>query len=128
MTIVRVVTPTATVDLTGVGFEPIGHVAHDGKLVTDEGVLREVELVLGAGSLANDATLQQNGPGRWSVHGDPTEAAFLVAEEKVAAATTLRRRFERVAEVPFTSERRRMSTVHRDTRRGRRGIGPRRHR
>ncbi len=114
MTIVRVVTPTATVELTGVGFEPIGHVAHDGKLVTDEALLREVELVLGAGSLANDATLQQSAPGQWSVHGDPTEAAFLVAEEKVAAGARLRRRFERVAEVPFTSERRRMSTVHRD--------------
>jgi Ca2+-transporting ATPase len=115
MTIVRVVTPTAAVDITGVGYEPVGHVVRHGVRVTDDDLLREVQLVLSGGSLANDATLQEDEPGRWSVHGDPTEAAFLVAEEKVGAAAERRQRFERVAEIPFTSERRRMTTVQRDT-------------
>jgi Ca2+-transporting ATPase len=115
MTIVRVVTPTAAVDITGVGYEPVGHVVQHGVRVTDDDLLREVQLVLSGGSLANDATLQEDEPGRWSIRGDPTEAAFLVAEEKVGATAARRRRFERVAEIPFTSKRRRMTTVQRDT-------------
>ncbi len=117
MTIVEVVTPTASVGLTGVGYRPVGHVVIDDERVTDPQILGDVSLVLTAGSLANDATLQESSGG-WAVHGDPTEAAFLVAEEKVGAAQQRRGRFHRVAELPFSSERRRMSTVHRDVERG----------
>ena len=45
-------------------------------------MLEEVERVLTAGSLANDAVLREEG-GAWTIQGDPTEAAFLVAEAKV---------------------------------------------
>jgi magnesium-transporting ATPase (P-type) len=114
MTVVEVVTGAGRVDITGVGYQPVGHVVVGGRRVTDERLLREVELVLGAGSLANDASLHDDGSDRWSVHGDPTEAAFLVAEEKVGGAQRRRQRYERVAELPFSSERRRMTTVHRD--------------
>ncbi len=114
MTIVEVVTPTAHVELTGVGYQPVGHVVVDGERVTDPQVLDDVSRVLTAGSLANDASLHEESPGRWSIHGDPTEAAFLVAEEKVGAAAPRHSRFRRVAELPFSSERRRMTTVHHD--------------
>ena len=65
--------------------------------------------VRAAGGLANDAVLREDG-GEWTVQGDPTEAAFLVAEAKLGATEARRARFERVGEVPFTSERKLMST------------------
>ncbi|HEX2138025.1 MAG TPA: cation-transporting P-type ATPase, partial [Microvirga sp.] len=74
----------------------------------------EVERALRAADLANNATLSHN-DGRWSVQGDPTEGALIVAARKVGLAQeALDSRFERVGEVPFSSERKLMSTVHRD--------------
>lgn len=73
--------------------------------------------MLGGGSLANNAELQQTDTGAWEIHGDPTEAAFLVAERKLAidGATERRQeRFERIAEIPFTSDRKMMSTIESD--------------
>src|SRR6185437_5092053 len=56
--------------------------------------------------------------GRWSVQGDPTEGALVVAARKAGLANEmLDVRFERVGEVPFSSDRKLMSTVHTDTER-----------
>ena len=104
MTIVKVVTPSVEVDITGIGYEPVGEVHIHGTPVDDPALRREVELVLEGGSLANDATLRADGD-RWEVLGDPTEAAFLVAERKLGLTDGRAARFVRVAEVPFTSER-----------------------
>jgi Ca2+-transporting ATPase len=52
------------------------------------------------------------------VHGDPTEGALVVAARKIGLSTeALEARFRRVAEVPFSSERKLMSTVHTDAER-----------
>ena len=114
MTIVKVVTPSVEVDVTGIGYEPVGEVRANGQPMHDEALRREVELVLEGGSLANDATLRADGD-RWEVLGDPTEAAFLVAERKLGLTAARSARFERVAEVPFTSERKLMTTVDLDS-------------
>ena len=78
--------------------------------------------MLTAGSLANDAVLREE-DGEWTIQGDPTEAAFLVAEAKVGLAEARRSRFERVGEVPFTSERKLMSTLQSDSSRRARARG-----
>jgi Ca2+-transporting ATPase len=68
----------------------------------------------GTADLANNAGLQER-DGRWTVQGDPTEGALLVAARKAGLdPDALAARFERVDEVPFSSERKLMSTVHRD--------------
>jgi Ca2+-transporting ATPase len=76
------------------------------------------EMVIAAGALCTDAELvSQTSPGGQSVTstlGDPTEGALVVA----AARTGIPKRrlqgdFPRVAEAPFDSERKRMTTVHR---------------
>ncbi len=114
MTIQKVVTGSGAVDVTGSGYRPEGELRVDGRPLDDPVLLNEVQAVLAAGSLANDAVLRKEG-GEWTIQGDPTEAAFLVAEAKVEGLTETRRsRFERVGEVPFTSERRLMSTLHTD--------------
>jgi P-type Ca2+ transporter type 2C len=117
MTIEKVVTGSGEVGISGSGYRPEGELRVDGRPLEDPVLLDEVRAVLQAGSLANDAVLREE-DGEWTVQGDPTEAAFLVAEAKVEGLAEARRsRFERVGEVPFTSERKLMSTLHSDVER-----------
>ena len=117
MTIERVMTASGDTHVTGVGYAPEGSVTQDG-VTLPAGALREEQIVaLGGGSLAGNAELRQATDGEWQIHGDPTEAAFLVAERKLGIADLTERRekrFERVAEIPFTSERKMMSTIEID--------------
>ncbi len=120
MTIIRVVTPSGEVELTGTGYRPEGEVRRDGRPVDAEGadreLVEEVRFVLGGGSLANDAVLRSE-DGEWTIQGDPTEGAFLVAEAKIGITDERRARFTRVGEVPFSSERRLMTTLESDVER-----------
>ena len=114
MTIEKVVTGSGEADVTGSGYRPEGELRVDGRPLDDPVLLEEVRAVLAAGSLANDAVLREDG-GDWTIQGDPTEAAFLVAEAKIEGLHEAREaRFERVGEVPFTSERKLMSTFQSD--------------
>jgi potassium/sodium efflux P-type ATPase len=113
MTIEAVVTGLGEVAITGSGYRPEGELQADGRSLDDPVLLDEVRAVIGGGSLANDAVLREEA-GTWLIQGDPTEAAFLVAEAKMGLTEARRARFERVGEVPFTSERKLMSTVEAD--------------
>ncbi|MBI5031392.1 MAG: cation-translocating P-type ATPase [Chloroflexi bacterium] len=66
------------------------------------------------GALCNDATLQPGEQeGRWQAIGDPTEGALVVAAARVGLnKNDLDHKFSRVSELPFDSERKRMTTVH----------------
>ena len=117
MTIVKVVTPSGEVDVTGSGYDPAGDLQVDGRQLDNVELLEEVRFVVAGGSLANDASLRED-DGVWTIQGDPTEAAFLVAEAKIAGLADERRaRFNRVGEVPFTSERKLMTTLEADVER-----------
>ena len=112
MTIERVVTASGRADVTGVGYRPDGALTAGGQELSEAHHF-ETQLLLGAGSLANDAQLTEH-DGEWTIQGDPTEAAFLVAARKLEGTTAQMDRFERQAEIPFTSERKMMSTVHQE--------------
>jgi len=115
MTVETVVTGSGEIEVTGSGYRPEGELRAGGRPLDDPLLLEEARALLTAGSLANDAVLVEE-DGEWRVQGDPTEAAFLVAEAKVEGLAEARRsRFERVGEVPFSSERKLMSTLHVDT-------------
>ncbi|MET0543463.1 MAG: cation-translocating P-type ATPase [Variovorax sp.] len=114
VTIERVVTASGSTRITGAGYAPTGRVEHDGIELAAGPLRDEQTVVLAGGSLAGDARLRQDAGGAWSIHGDPTEAAFLVAERKMGLTERRSRRFERIAEIPFTSERKMMSTLERD--------------
>ena len=74
----------------------------------------ELTRALIAAERANNAVLQQD-DGEWSVQGDPTEAALIAAAWKAGLdGAALDLRFKRVAEIPFSSERKLMSTIHVD--------------
>jgi len=113
MTILRIVTRSGEVDVTGAGYRPDGELMAGGRPLEAGPLLEEVRIVLSGGSLANNASLREE-DGRWVVHGDPTEAAFLVAERKAGFTQERDARFRRVGEVPFTSERKLMSTLQAD--------------
>ncbi len=117
MTIQRVMTASGDTHISGVGYAPEGKVEHDGAELPAGPLHDETRVVLSGGSLAGNADLRQAEGGAWEIHGDPTEAAFLVAERKLGAGTVTARRarrFERVSEIPFTSERKLMTTIERD--------------
>ncbi|WP_296754179.1 cation-translocating P-type ATPase [Thiobacillus sp.] len=114
MTIERLMTASGAARITGVGYVPQGSVEVDGVALQDEAHRAEAILVLSGGSLAGNAQLQQTADGGWAIQGDPTEAAFLVAERKLGVHERRERRFERVGEIPFTSERKMMSTIEVD--------------
>ena len=69
-------------------------------------------LMLTGGALCNDAVLEETDQGFTSV-GDPTEGALVVAAVRAGLwKEKLEKALPRVAEVPFDSDRKRMSTVH----------------
>ena len=114
MTIERVITASGDTHVTGVGYAPVGQVEHGGVKLGPGPLHSENVVVLSGGSLASNADLRQRSGGEWEIHGDPTEAAFLVAERKLGVNERRERRFERVREIPFTSERKMMSTIEID--------------
>ncbi|MGD8807191.1 MAG: cation-translocating P-type ATPase, partial [Chloroflexota bacterium] len=73
-----------------------------------------IGLALAGGALCNDASLQPDPTtGRYSVIGDPTEGALLVAAAQAGLdPEALAQALPRVAELPFDSNRKRMTTVH----------------
>jgi magnesium-transporting ATPase (P-type) len=114
MTIVRVVTASGTSDITGVGYAPTGRVEHAGASLQPGALFDENVVVLSGGSLAGNAELRPTTGGEWAIQGDPTEAAFLVAEQKLGSAARREKRFTRIGEIPFTSDRKMMSTIEAD--------------
>lgn len=114
MTIERILTASGGSRVTGVGYAPLGRlVAENG--AEPEGELRAEQIViLCGGSLAGNAALRQTEDGAWEIEGDPTEAAFLVAERKLGVDDRRQQRFERIGEIPFSSDRKMMSTIELD--------------
>jgi P-type Ca2+ transporter type 2C len=96
-------------DEAGFTLQPFGEIPHPGVLPT-------LDLLLVSGALCNDATLSSDRKhqNRYHAVGDPTEGALVIA---AACAGILKpdldRTFPRIAEVPFDSVRKRMTTVHR---------------
>ncbi|MGB5702574.1 MAG: cation-translocating P-type ATPase [Polyangiales bacterium] len=110
MTVRRLRTHDRTVVVSGSGYEPQGELFVNGSAVEPSEL--EMEL-LTAGALVCDAHLVEEEDGGWELKGDPTEGAIIVAAAKVSLhKADLDDRFPRVDEIPFTSESKRMTTLH----------------
>jgi Ca2+-transporting ATPase len=115
MTARTVVSASGRVHLTGTGYDPAGELLLDGQPLDDGDLYVEVKRALGAATLASNAQLAHE-DGTWNVLGDPTEGALLVAARKAGIdADYIDGRFHRVGELPFSSERKLMSTVQTDS-------------
>jgi len=112
MTVRMVVTASGRAVTFGTGYSPDGEwTSGRGKL--PEPLRNEVVTTLKVAAMANNAALNRIG-GNWKIQGDPTEAALLVAAAKAGIDLAgLERLYPRIGEIPFSSERKRMSTVHR---------------
>lgn len=114
MTVRVLVTAAGRVDITGTGYAPDGELQLEGgkNLLGDSKT--ETDRLLQCAVLANNSQLTER-DGSWHIQGDPTEAALLVAAVKAGHdLRAIRARFPRLAEAPFSSERKRMSTMHQD--------------
>ncbi|MDH4190886.1 MAG: cation-translocating P-type ATPase [Betaproteobacteria bacterium] len=108
MTVRRVFAAGRGIAVSGAGYAPVG--GFEPPLAADNEAQR---LLLAGALLCNDAVLEQE-DGRWLVKGDPTEGALVVLAAKAGLSQSeTRLGARRIAELPFSSERKRMATVHR---------------
>lgn len=116
MTVERVVTPSGEVQLTGTGYKPEGRLVvaqtPHGMTPKLDAASAEAKATLAVGALANDGELRENN-GVWEAVGDPTEVSLIVGARKVRADRKFSN-YSRIGEIPFTSERKRMSIVAQD--------------
>lgn len=105
--------PSGSIHVTGTGYIPEGDFfKNDHPLAIQDH--REAQVLLEACILCNDAILQKEN-GEWTILGDPTEGSLVVVATKSGIDRhKLTEKLPRVAEVPFTSERKRMSVLVKD--------------
>lgn len=112
MTITKLFVDGKIVEVSGTGYEPRGHFFVGSKQV----VPKKIELLLKIGCLCNNARLVLKN-GKWSVMGDPTEGSLIVLGKKgLVDDEELRHHFVFVEELPFDSERKRMSVLYKNER------------
>jgi len=111
MTARRIMVAGQVLEVSGAGYEPRGQFSRNGSTFEPSNPLK---LLLRAATLASDAHIAQSQTdGRWHVKGDPTEGALVVAAAKAGLhKADLDTQFPRVNEIPFTSETKRMTTLH----------------
>jgi Ca2+-transporting ATPase len=119
MTVRRLYVAGTFVEVAGAGYEPLGGFAVDGEAVavaagTGHPLSEPLGQMLRAGALASDAQLLHDAAlDTWSVKGDPTEGALVVAAAKAGwTKQRLDSQQPRVHEVPFSAEAKRMTTLH----------------
>jgi Ca2+-transporting ATPase len=111
MTVRQLYVGDQRLDVSGAGYEPRGEFRQKGSAVEPG---ESVKRFLLAGTLASDAHIARDeSEGRWRVKGDPTEGALVVAAAKAGLQKAdLDQRYPRTDEIPFTSESKRMTTLH----------------
>jgi Ca2+-transporting ATPase len=111
MTVRKVYLPgnSQTLEISGSGYEPIGNFTVNEQNFNPHKVLLDF---LKAGVLCSDATIIQNNTA-WDIKGDPTEGALVVLALKAKInKEVVDEECPRVAEIPFSSETKRMTTIH----------------
>ena len=116
MTVVQVWADNTLLNITGEGYHPEGEF-QDREQTVDAAQYPGIRLLLRIGLLCNDAYIETSGvqAGRrtWRMVGDPTEGALVVAAAKAGYwRAEVGDYLPRVAEIPFDSDRKRMTTVH----------------
>jgi len=110
MTVRKIYVGGKMISVTGIGYEPKGefHVEEDGDIIQGE----LFSLLMKGALLCNDAELIVE-DGKWYNKGDTTEGALVVVAAKAGfQQSEVRKQYPRICELPFSSERKRMTTVH----------------
>ena len=110
MTVRKIFTGGRMIEVTGAGYVPVGEFR--GSDIATAMKSETVRTFLLGGLLCNDASLEK-ADGKWTIKGDPTEGALVVTAAKATLhQTEIRLENPRTEEIPFSSERKRMTTVH----------------
>lgn len=113
MTVVKAFTPAKMFVISGEGYNPEGQFTRNSIQVAlpDE---QDLSLLLQGSVLCNDAQLKHSPDAKdWSIVGDPTEGALVVASRKGGYdQQLLTSQYPRVQEIPFDSSRKMMTTIH----------------
>jgi Ca2+-transporting ATPase len=111
MTVRNIFAAGQMLEVSGAGYEPHGEFSRNGSGV---GPSEAVITLLRAATLSSDAHLVYAETEKaWQLKGDPTEGALIVAAAKAdLRKSDLDREYPRVHEIPFTSESKRMTTLH----------------
>ncbi|MDP2969933.1 MAG: HAD-IC family P-type ATPase, partial [Deltaproteobacteria bacterium] len=110
MTVRKIYTDGKVIEVTGVGYEPKGELR--GADIPDLMQRQSLKMFFKSGLLCNDSVLEET-EGKWIIKGDPTEGALIVAAVKAGFhQTEMRLQNPRIEEIPFSSERKRMTTIH----------------
>lgn len=114
MTVTRLAVAGKNVEVSGDGYRPEGNFTLEGSKF-EPSKDKALETLLLGSALCNDANLKANDSQEWSVVGDPTEGALLVTAAKAGfQVAEVRRTYPRIGEIPFDSERKLMTSLHRD--------------
>ena len=105
MTVRKIWVSGKIIDVTGVGFEPKGDFLLNGEKIVPKRT-GSLDLLLKISSMCNDSVLKEKPV--WHVIGDPTEGALKV----LALKGGINKDYPRVGEIPFSSERKKMTTLH----------------
>ncbi len=110
MTIRKIFAGGRWIEVTGAGYAPVGE--FKGSDPIDASCRQSIRMLLLGGLLCNDSVLEEK-EGKWLIKGDPTEGALVVAATKAGLhQAELRLENPRIEEIPFSSERKRMTTIH----------------
>lgn len=111
MTVQHIYAGSSLYDIGGSGYEPTGDILYEGKKVDPEDSVALTECIR-TGYLCNNSRLGKDN-GRWGISGDPTEGALIVAAVKAGVnEDEIKKKFPRLDEIPFESERQYMATLH----------------
>lgn len=114
MTLKKVWIPDKVIDVSGVGYAPSGEFTYNGKKLGEK-EQPAVEKLLEISALCNNAKIQAPSDQNrlWSIIGDPTDGALLVAAMKYGLNTQVMNVEKPIVRMmPFDSERKRMTTIH----------------
>lgn len=112
MTAVQIFTKESLVQVTGAGYEPLGDFLIDNKKI-DPLEKPDIEELVLAATLCNDAKIQESSKKGWEVIGDPTEGALLTLASKAKLSIDKANSdWKRIDQIPFESENRFMATLN----------------
>ena len=112
MTVVQVLVDNEVIAVTGDGYRPEGAFMRNGSTFVETNAATALQALARGSLLCNDALLEQDAAG-YHIVGDPTEGALVTMAAKAGLNTReVRETWPRLAEVPFDSERKRMTTIH----------------